>query len=250
IHPDNYRERHERLFCGCKYSIFINCLPNNLFQFYKRLSLGMGNKLVHQKFHHILDETLIKEILNVGVFKRFIKDDIVIDINQPLNYIPLLLSGSIKILREDKNGDDLLIYFLEAGETCAMSLACCMGTTKSKIRAVAEIDSYLVMIPVAYMQKWFHSNESWRNFILESYQSRFNEMLETIDNLAFLKMDERLINYLKNKVVLHGTHILDTKHQDIAEDLHTSRVVISRLLKQFENEHKIKISRNKIEVLI
>jgi len=210
----------------------------------------MGNKLVHQKFHHILDETLIKEILNVGVFKRFIKDDIVIDINQPLNYIPLLLSGSIKILREDKNGDDLLIYFLEAGETCAMSLACCMGTTKSKIRAVAEIDSYLVMIPVAYMQKWFHSNESWRNFILESYQSRFNEMLETIDNLAFLKMDERLINYLKNKVVLHGTHILDTKHQDIAEDLHTSRVVISRLLKQFENEHKIKISRNKIEVLI
>lgn len=210
----------------------------------------MGHDLIYQKFHHILDKTLIKEILNVGVFKRFDKDDIIIDINQPLKYIPLLLSGSIKILREDKEGDDLLIYFLEAGETCTMSLACCMGTTKSKIRAVAEIDSYLVMIPVAYMQKWFHSNESWRNFILESYQSRFNEMLETIDNLAFLKMDERLINYLKNKVVLHGTHILDTKHQDIAEDLHTSRVVISRLLKQFENEHKIKISRNKIEVLI
>lgn len=210
----------------------------------------MGNELVHQKFQHILDETLIKEVLDVGVFKRFTKDDIIIDINQPLKHIPLLLSGSIKILREDKNGDDLLIYFLEAGETCTMSLACCMGTTKSKIRAVAEIDSYLVMIPVTYMQKWFHSNESWRHFILESYQTRFNEMLETIDNLAFMKMDERLIKYLKNKVLLHGSHILDTKHQDIAEDLHTSRVVISRLLKQLENEQKIKTSRNKIEVLV
>ncbi|WP_111308348.1 Crp/Fnr family transcriptional regulator [Confluentibacter sediminis] len=210
----------------------------------------MTNDLVYQKFQHVLDETLIKEILKIGEFKKFKKDDIVIDVNQSLKYIPLLLSGSIKILRGDDEGYDLLIYFLEAGETCTMSLTCCMGTTKSKIRAVAEKESYLVMIPVEYMQKWFHSNESWRNFILESYQSRFNEMLETIDTLAFMKMDERLFKYLKDKTLLHNSNTLDTKHQDIAEDLHTSRVVISRLLKQLENEHKIKISRNKIEVLI
>ncbi len=210
----------------------------------------MTNDLVYQKFHHVLDETLIKEILKIGVFKQFTKDDIIIDVNQSLKYIPLLLSGSIKILRGDDEGDDLLIYFLEAGETCTMSLACCMGTTKSKIRAVAEKDSYLAMIPVEYMQKWFHSNESWRNFILESYQSRFHEMLETIDTLAFMKMDERLFKYLKDKTLLHNSNTLDTKHQDIAEDLHTSRVVISRLLKQLENEHKIKIGRNKIQVLI
>jgi len=209
----------------------------------------MTNGLVYQKFHHILDETLINEILQIGVYKQFNQDDIIIDVNQPLKHIPLLLSGSIKILREDHEGNDLLIYFLEAGETCTMSLACCMGTAKSKIRAVAEMDSYLVMIPVVYMQKWFHSNESWRNFILESYQTRFNEMLQTIDDLAFMKMEERLLKYLKNKVILHDSHTLDTKHQDIAEDLHTSRVVVSRLLKQLENEKKIKISRNKIEVL-
>jgi len=210
----------------------------------------MANELLQQKFHHVLDEALIKEVLNIGVFKKFLKDDIIIDMNQPLKHIPLLLKGSIKILREDNNGDDLLIYFLEAGETCTMSLACCMGTTKSKIRAVAEEDSYLAMIPVENMEKWFHSNTSWRNFILESYQSRFNEMLETIDTLAFMKMDERLLKYLKDKVQLHNSNILDTKHQDIAEDLHTSRVVVSRLLKQLENENKIKISRNKIEVLL
>ena len=210
----------------------------------------MENELVYQKFRHILDESLIEEIIAVGVFKQFLKDDIIIDVGMPLKHIPLLLSGSIKILRGDDEGDDLLIYFLEAGETCTMTLACCMGTTKSKIRAVAEKDSSLVMIPVEYMQKWFHSNESWRNFILESYQTRFTEMLETIDTLAFMKMDERLLKYLKNKVMLHDNHTIDTKHQDIAEDLHTSRVVISRLLKQLENENKIKISRNKIEVLV
>jgi len=124
-----------------------------------------------------------------------------------------------------------------------------MGTTKSKIRAVAEKDSSLVLIPVQNMQKWFHNNVSWRNFILESYQVRFDEMLDAIDSLAFMKMDERLHKYLINKTKLHESKTLIVKHQDIAEDLHTSRVVISRLLKELENNKKIKLSRNKIEVL-
>ncbi|OEJ98923.1 Crp/Fnr family transcriptional regulator [Flavivirga aquatica] len=209
----------------------------------------MANVLLLEKFNHILDENIINEINHVGIVKQFQKNDIIIDINQPMNYIPLLLSGNIKILREDNLGDDLLIYFLEAGETCTMSLTCVMGSSKSKIRAVAEKDSSIILIPVNHIQKWFHENHSWRNFILESYQSRFNEMLETIDTIAFLKMDERLFKYLINKTKLHDSNILTIKHQDIAEDLHTSRVVISRILKQLENENKIKLSRNKIEVL-
>jgi CRP/FNR family transcriptional regulator len=208
----------------------------------------MNNNLLRQKFAHTLDEDLIDEIFEIGQFATFKKNDIIIDIGQTLKYIPLLLDGDIKILREDSDGNDLLIYFLEAGETCTMSLTCCMGTTKSKIRAVAEKDSTLIMIPVQQMEIWFHNNASWRSFILESYQSRFDEMLETIDNLAFMKMDERLHKYLINKTELHGSKTIIVKHQDIAEDLHTSRVVISRLLKQLENENKIKLSRNKIEV--
>jgi len=209
----------------------------------------MSKELLQQKFNHLLDDNLIEEVSLSGIFKSFKKHDIIIDINQTLNFIPLLLSGSIKILREDNDGNDLLIYFLESGETCTMSLTCCMGTSKSKVRAVAEKDSILVMIPVSLMQKWFHNNESWRNFILESYQTRFNEMLETIDNLAFMKMDERLYKYLINKTKLDNSKTIIVKHQDIAEDMHTSRVVISRLLKQFENDKKIKLSRNKIEIL-
>ena len=184
----------------------------------------MSKELLKQKFNHLLDDNLIEQINLVGVFKTFKKQDIIIDINQTLNHIPLLLSGSIKILREDNDGNDLLIYFLESGETCTMSLTCCMGTSKSKIRAVAEQDSSLVMIPVSVMQKWFHNNESWRNFILESYQTRFNEMLETIDNLAFMKMEGRLHKYLINKTKLDNSKTIIVKHQDIAEDLHTSRV--------------------------
>lgn len=209
----------------------------------------MAKELLQQKFNHLLDDHLIEEINTSGIFKSFKKDDIIIDINQTLEYIPLLLSGSVKVLREDNEGNDLLIYFLESGETCAMSLTCCMGTSRSKVRAVAEKDSTLVMIPVQLMQKWFHNNESWRSFILESYQTRFNEMLETIDDLAFTRMDERLYKYLINKTLINSSKSIIVKHLDIAEDFNTSRVVISRLLKQLENENKIKLSRNKIEVL-
>lgn len=209
----------------------------------------MDKDLLLEKFEHIFDDELISEISEKGIFKTFKQNEIIIDINQPLEFIPLLLSGDIKILREDQDGNELLIYFLETGETCAMSLTCCIGTTKSKIRAVAEKDSNLILVPVDNMYKWFHNNASWREFILQSYQIRFDEMLDAIDSLAFMKMDERLYKYLKNKVALHGSKTINIKHQDIAEDLHTSRVVISRLLKQLENENKIKLSRNKIEII-
>lgn len=209
----------------------------------------MVKDLIQQKFGNTLDSGLIAEILDVGIIKSFLKDDIIIDTNQTIKYIPLLLIGNIKILREDDAGNDLLIYFLEAGETCTMSLTCCMGTSKSKIRAVAEQDSTLVMIPVQKMQEWFHNNHSWRNFILESYQARFDEMLDAIDSIAFLKMDERLHKYLLNKAILNSTNTIEIKHQEIAEDLHSSRVVISRLLKQLEKEEKIALGRNKIEIL-
>lgn len=209
----------------------------------------MNNDLLQQKFAHSLDEDLITEISKNGILKKFKKDDIIIDINQSLNFIPLLLTGDIKIIREDKDGNEILMYFLEAGETCTMSLSCCLGTTKSKIRAVAEKDSSLVMIPVENMQKWFHNNASWRNFILQSYQIRFDEMLEAIDNLAFMKMDERLYKYLKNMAMVDESKTISIKHQDIAEDLNTSRVVVSRLLKKLENENKIELGRNKIVII-
>lgn len=209
----------------------------------------MINEEVLTPFKHQFDASIMNGIAQHGVIRQFEKDDIIMDIGQDLTHVPLLLQGNIKVLREDGSGSELLLYVLEMGDTCSMSLTCCMAKSKSKIRAVADKDSNVIMIPNHKMAEWFHNNESWRNFILQSYQVRFNEMLETIDTLAFMKMDERLFKYLKDHVKLNASDIVSKTHQDIAEDLNTSRVVISRLLKQLENEQKIKLSRNKIEVL-
>ena len=209
----------------------------------------MDKNQFHERFSYIFDEQLINSIMQVGQIRHFAKEDIIIDTGQALAHIPLLIEGNIKVLREDSHGQDLLLYVLESGDTCAMSLTCCMRKSKSKIRAVADKDSTIIMIPIEYMTQWFKTNDSWRNFILQSYEIRFNEMLETIDTLAFLKMDERLYKYLTDQVKLNASETLSITHQQISEDLHTSRVVISRLLKQLENEEKISIGRNKIKIL-
>lgn len=159
-------------------------------------------KTLLQPFHYLFDSEILDHIADVAFLKNFKKADIIIDIGQELNFIPLLIKGNIKVLREDDNGDELLLYVLESGDTCAMSLTCCMVKSVSKIRAIADEDATVIMIPIAYMKQWFNANESWRNFILQSYQIRFDEMLETIDTLAFMKMDERLFKYLTDQVKL------------------------------------------------
>ncbi|EDP71652.1 transcriptional regulator, Crp family protein [Flavobacteriales bacterium ALC-1] len=209
----------------------------------------MISKELLQPFHYAFDSEIIDSITNVAFVKTFKKHDIIIDIGQNLDFIPILISGNIKVLREDNDGNELLLYVLESGDTCAMSLTCCMAKSASKIRAIADDDATVIMIPIANMKLWFNTNESWRNFILQSYQVRFDEMLETIDTLAFMKMDARLFKYIIDQVKLNASTTLEITHQEIAEDLHTSRVVISRLLKQLEKEHKIELGRNKITVL-
>jgi CRP/FNR family transcriptional regulator len=200
-------------------------------------------------FSYLFDDTIINNISEVAELRTFNKNDIIIDIGQELNYVPLLIKGNIKVLREDSDGSELLLYVLETGDTCAMSLTCCMAKSVSKIRAIADEDTTVIMIPISDMKKWFDNNDSWRSFILQSYQIRFDEMLETIDTLAFMKMDERLFKYLTDKVKLSASTNLEITHQEIAEDLHTSRVVVSRLLKQLENEERIALGRNKIHVI-
>ncbi|MCT4630411.1 Crp/Fnr family transcriptional regulator [Winogradskyella sp.] len=209
----------------------------------------MISKEILEPFSYLFDEIVLNNISKVADIKSFKKNDIIIDIGQELKYVPLLIQGNIKVLREDNEGSELLLYVLESGDTCAMSLTCCMAKSVSKIRAIADENTTVVMIPIDHMRNWFDTNDSWRNFILQSYQVRFDEMLETIDTLAFMKMDERLFKYLTDKVKLSASTNLEITHQEIAEDLHTSRVVVSRLLKQLEKEGRITLGRNKIHVI-
>ncbi|MAB47845.1 MULTISPECIES: Crp/Fnr family transcriptional regulator [Winogradskyella] len=209
----------------------------------------MISKDILEPFSYLFDEEILNNISQVADIKVFKKNDIIIDIGQELKYVPLLIRGNIKVLREDSEGSELLLYVLESGDTCAMSLTCCMAKSVSKIRAIADEDTTVIMIPIDEMRVWFDTNDSWRSFILQSYQTRFDEMLETIDTLAFMKMDERLFKYLTDKVKLSASTDLEITHQEIAEDLHTSRVVVSRLLKQLEKQERITLGRNKIHVI-
>ena len=202
-----------------------------------------------EAYHFIFEDELLNEIDRSGQLKEFKAGEMIIDFGDYLKSMPLLLDGAIKVLREDSDGDELLLYFLERGDTCAMTLSCCLGTTKSEIRAVAERDTTLIMIPIEKMEEWTAQYKTWRNFVFESYHTRLTEMLDTIDTIAFLNMDERIMKYLQDKAKINQDEVVSSTHQQIAYDLHTSRVVVSRILKKLEIEGKIKLNRNQIEVL-
>jgi CRP/FNR family transcriptional regulator len=206
-------------------------------------------ELLHQIYGSLFEEALLNEIEQVATVKEFNEGDVIIDFGDKILKMPLLLSGAIKILREDFDEGELLLYFIEKGDTCSMSMTCCIGETKSEIKAVAETNGKVVMIPVMYMELWLGKYKSWRNYVFNSYNNRLKEMLNAIDSLAFMNMDERLLNYLLEKSKINGSREINATHQDIAYDLNTSRVVISRLLKALENEGKIKLHRAYIEIV-
>ena len=204
---------------------------------------------LQQHYGYLFEPELLQEINSVGTYKDIPEGFKLIDIGDYIKSMPLLVSGAIKILREDENGDELILYFIEQGDTCAMTLSCCLGNSKSEIIAIAETDTKLIMIPVQKMEEWLGKYKSWQKFILQSYHDRMSELLEAIDTIAFLKLDERLFKYLKDKAMVNHNESIHVTHQEIAQDLHTSRVVISRLLKTLEIDGKIELHRNNIKVI-
>ena len=200
-------------------------------------------------YAHLFENDLITEILAVGEYRKVTEGSELIDIGSSIEFMPLIISGAIKILREDENGDELVLYFIEQGDTCAMTITCCIGQTKSKIRAVAEVETELLMIPIQKISEWMNKYKSWQSFILQSYHERMQELLEAIDTIAFLNMEERLLKYLKDKAMINRTEIIQATHKEIANDIHTSRVVVSRLLKALAIKGEIRLNRNQITLL-
>ena len=193
---------------------------------------------------------LLEELSHEGFEKTFIKDDIVIRKGEYMKFMPLILSGSIKVMREDDNGNEMLLYYLEGGNTCAMSITCCLKEEKSNILAIAEEETSVLMIPISTSDAWMKKYTNWRNFILESYASRMNELLQTLDAIAFYSLDERLLKYLKDRSTALKKNEFSITHNDIAKELNSSREAVSRLLKKLENLGKVKLGRNRIELLI
>lgn len=203
---------------------------------------------LQDKFQYIFEEELIAELCKYGTFKSYVEGKLIMDIGEILTNIPLVISGSVKVLKEDKDGNDLLLYYLEYGDTCAVTLNCCTKPSKSSIKALTESDAEILFIPVEKMEEWMIKYKSWRGFVLDSFNIRMNEMLEAIDTLAFNNMEERLYKYLRDKVMITKESKLHITHFQIANELHSSRVVISRLMKKLENEGLVIQFRNYVEV--
>ncbi len=208
-----------------------------------------GIEIIKQYFPTISEKELQEQITIFGTYQRISAGQKLIDFGQYVKTIPLVYKGAIKVLRQDTEGNELFLYYLNPGETCAMSLNCCMDYNKSQVKAIAEEDVELISLPAEYMDKWIPIYPSWKNFVAQTYSTRFQELLHTIDSIAFTKLDERLLNYLNAKSEATNSTIFHLTHQEIAYELSTKREVISRLLKQLEKIGKVKLGRNKIELI-
>ncbi len=210
-------------------------------------------KLIREKLNEyyslFFEEDLLNEISKIGILKEIKKGRLLIDIDDEMTHIPLILDGVVKVIREDQKKDEILLYYLERGDTCAISFVNCINRSKSMFRAVVEKDTEFIMIPINKIEDLLIKYKSWRQFIIDSYHVRLIEMVEAIESLAFMKLDERLNKYLSDQVKINRNQNLLITHQEIADDLNTSRVVISRLLKKLENQGKIKLGRNRIKII-
>lgn len=199
------------------------------------------------KQYQFFEKDLQNEILQVGSYKTIKQGDLLIREGQFITSFPLVISGMIRVTRTSDNGNELLLYYLKKNEVCAMSLTCCMTNLKSTVKAIAEEDTEIIMLPVTVLDSWICLYPTWKQFVMETFQIRFRELIETVDTIAFLKLDDRLINYFTYRKKKFGSATFKGTHQDLALQINTSREVVSRLLKKLEKKGKIKLSRNFID---
>jgi len=200
-------------------------------------------------FNSIFEPALVKEMYQFGEIKLFKEGDVIMDYGKYIRMMPIVLNGTIKVSRLDESGREILLYYLSSNESCSMAYSCCVEAKKSEVRAIAEDDVELLAIPHIKLDEWLCKYPSWKNYIMRSFNERFLELLKSIESIAFHKLDERLVAYLKEKQRLSGSAVIKASHYLIADELATSRVVISRLLKQLENNKKIILYRNEIKLL-
>lgn len=205
-------------------------------------------EILEKHFPTILDTGLVESIKEHAIYQEVEEGELLMDIGSKINTIPMIISGSVKVMREDEEGRELLLYYLQGGETCAMSLTCCMAFKRSEIRATAQEKVTMLAIPIEFMDEWMQYRD-WRSFVMNTYRLRFEELLDAVDSIAFHRMDERLLRFLEDKCRSLNTNELGMSHQEIAVDLNSSREVISRILKQMERKGLVKLGRNKIQIL-
>ena len=193
-----------------------------------------------------LEEPLFDDLVKHGTVREVKAGETLLKVGQTIRSTILILEGMVKLYREDDEGKEFFIYHLDAGQACSLSMVCAVKHEKSEVLARALTDATILTIPLEFMDQWMSKYKSWYQFVITSYRSRFEELLKTVDAIAFSNMDVRLEEYIKKQVARLG-NILKMTHQDIATDLNSSREVISRLLKKMEANGWVIIHRNSIE---
>ena len=210
--------------------------------------MDMSNS-IRELFGDIFEPALIDEIVEKGQFKTVPEGEIILEMGQMIRFMPILLKGTAKVSRLDEEGRELLLYYVTPKESCAMTFTCCMQLQHSEIQAVAEDEVEMWILPIEQMDIWMNKYPGWKNFVMNTIRLRFNELLRTIDQIAFQNLDTRLVHYLKDKSKATGSTLINLSHEQIATELATSRVVISRLLKRLEHDGRLLLYRNQIKLL-
>jgi CRP/FNR family transcriptional regulator, anaerobic regulatory protein len=199
-------------------------------------------------FEPLFEPELMSKVQANAMLINLTAGDVMLKIGKPVWGIPLLAKGTVKISRVNDEGQEILLYYVKAGETCAMSFTCWMTTQVSSVKSTAEEECVLYVIPGKIADEWMQQYPSWKKFVMNTILDGFTEIVKSIDDVAFKRMDERLITYLREKSKIGGSALINLTHQQIADELGTNRVVISRLLKKLEVDGQVLLFRNQIKL--
>lgn len=192
---------------------------------------------------------LVEKLYQYGTTKNYQEGDIILDENASIRSIPIVMKGMLKVIRTEEDGREILLYYIKAGESCIMSFLGGMHNEKSIVKAEIEEDAEILFLPVDKVSLFIKEHPEWLDYIFRLYHKRFEELLDIINAIAFKKVDERLLSLLQKKSELTHSETIHTTHEQLANELGTARVVVSRLLKQLEEDGKLKLGRNKIVLL-
>lgn len=192
---------------------------------------------------------LMKKLYENSMVKNYRAGDSILNENAYIRAIPLVISGTLKVTQTEEDGRELLLYYIKPGESCIMSFLGGMHNETSKVKAEVEEDAEILFLPIEKVALFIKEYPEWLDFIFRLYHKRFEELLNIINEIAFKKVDERLLTLLKKKVELTQNSTLQITHEQLANELGTARVVVSRLLKQLEENHVVQLGRNKITLL-
>lgn len=189
---------------------------------------------------------MVAKLLAAGVTKAFAEGETILRENAYIHSIPIVLDGLIKVIRTDDDGREIMLYYISPGESCIMSFLGGMHHDTSKVKAVAEEACEILFVPIEKVSELIKENPQWLDYIFRLYHKRFEELLDVVNAIAFQKMDERLLHFLQKRATMGASKTITITHEQIANELGTARVVVSRLLKQMEDQGLVQLGRNKI----